>query len=123
MNNNNTQEIAERFKTAQEFTQDYMSYCNCRGIVQNYVRCDAIYSLNALIQRYKSEINEFGFLFDGVHVINGVNYDNMTDMQIIDQLIYILANEFLPMHLLERETRKLRRSCLIKLVVPVSYSK
>ena len=42
MNNNNTQEIAERFKTAQEFTKDYVSYCNCRVVVQNYVRCDAI---------------------------------------------------------------------------------
>ena len=104
MNNNNTQEIAERFKTAQEFTQDYMSYCNCRGIVQNYVRFDAIYSLNALIQRYKSEINEFGFLFDGVHVINGVNYDNMTDMQIIDQLIYI--GQRIPAYAFIREGNK-----------------
>ena len=104
MNNNNTQEIAGRFKTAQEFTQDYMSYCNCRGIVQNYVRCDAIYLLNTLIQRYKSEINEFGFLFDGVRVINGVNYDNMTDMQIIDQLIYI--GQRIPSYAFIREGNK-----------------
>ena len=89
MNNNNTKEIAERFKTAQEFTQDYDAYCNCRRVVQNYVRCDAVCLLNALIQRYKLEINEFGFLFDGVHVISGVNYDNMADIQIVDQLIYI----------------------------------
>ena len=89
MNNNNTKEIAERFKTAQEFSQDYASYCNCRGVVQNYIRCEAIGLLNTLIQQYKSEINEFGFLFDGVYVISGVNYDNVTDIQIIDQLIYI----------------------------------
>ena len=104
MNNKNTQEMAERFKTAQEFTQDYMFYCNCRGVVQNYVRCDAIHLLNTLIQRYKSEINEFGFLFDGVHVINGVNYDNMTDMQIIDQLIYI--GQRIPAYTFIREGNK-----------------
>ena len=70
MNNNNTYEIAERFKTAQEFAQDYAAYCNCRGVVHNYNRCNAICLLNALLQRYKSEINEFGFIFDGVHVIS-----------------------------------------------------
>ena len=104
MNNDNTQEIAERFKTAQEFTQDYVSYCNCRGVVQNYVRFDAIRLLNTLIQRYKLEINEFGFLFDGVHVINGVNYDNMTDTQIIDQLIYI--GQRIPAYAFIREGNK-----------------
>ena len=104
MNNNNTHEIAERFKTAQEFTQDYVSYCNCRVVVQNYVRCDAIRLLNTLIQRYKLEINEFGFLFDGVHVINGVNYDNMTDTQIMDQLIYI--GQRIPTYAFIREGNK-----------------
>ena len=104
MNNNNTHEIAERFKTAQEFAQDYVAYCNCRGVVHNYIRCDAICLLNALIQRYKSEINEFGFLFDGVHVINGVNYDNMTDTQIIDQLIYI--GQRIPAYAFIREGNK-----------------
>ena len=104
MNNNSTHEMAERFKTAQEFVQDYVAYCNCRGVVQNYIRCDAICLLNALIQRYKSEINEFGFRFDGVHVINGVNYDNMTDTQIIDQLIYI--GQRIPAYAFIREGNK-----------------
>ena len=104
MNNNNTHEIAERFKTAQEFAQDYAAYCNCRGVVQNYVRCDAICLLNALIQRYKSEINEFGFIFDGVHVISGVDYNNMADIQIIDQLIYI--GQRIPAYAFIREGNK-----------------
>ena len=104
MNDNNTKETAERFKTAQEFTQDYTAYCNCRRIVQNYVRYDAIALLTTLIQRYKSEINEFGFLFDGVHVIFGANYDNMTDIQIIDQLIYI--GQRIPAYAFIREGNK-----------------
>ena len=104
MNNNNTHEIAERFKTAQEFAQDYAAYCNCRGVVHNYIRCDAICLLNALIQRYKSEINEFGFIFDGVHVISGVDYNNKADIQIIDQLIYI--GQRIPAYAFIREGNK-----------------
>ena len=104
MNNNNSHEIAERFKKAQEYTQDYASYCRFREIVQNYVRCDAICLLNALIQRYKSEINEFGILFDGVHIISGVDYNNMADIQIIDQLIYI--GQRIPAYAFIREGNK-----------------
>jgi len=104
MNNNNTHEMAEQFKTAQEFVQDYAAYCNCRVVVQNYIRCDAIGLLNALIQRYKSEINEFGFIFDGIHVISGVDYNNMTDIQIIDQLIYI--GQRIPAYAFIREGNK-----------------
>ena len=96
--------MAELFKTAQEFAQDYAAYCNCRRVVQNYIRCDAICLLNALIQRYKSEINEFGFIFDGIHVINGVDYNNITDIQIIDQLIYI--GQRIPAYAFIREGNK-----------------
>ena len=84
-----TKRDIERFRTAQEFVHDYMSYCNCRNVLHNYNRVNALDLLYNLIQRYKAEINQFGFLNDGVHVIYGVNYDNITDIQIMDQLIYI----------------------------------
>lgn len=96
--------MAERFKTAQEFAQDYAAYCNCRGVVQNYIRRDAICLLNALIQRYESEINEFGFIFDGIHVISGVDYNNITDIQIINQLICI--GQRIPAYAFIREGNK-----------------
>ena len=104
MNNNNFQEIAERFKTAQEFTQDYMSYCNCRDMLQNYVRFNAMVLLKSLIEKYELEINQFGFLIDGVHVIRGVNYDDLTDWQIKDQLIYV--GQRIPVYAFIREGNK-----------------
>ena len=74
------------------------------SLLLDIVCCDAIRLLNALIQRYKSEINEFGFIFDGVHVISGVDYNNMSDIQIIDQLIYI--GQRIPAYAFIREGNK-----------------
>ena len=99
-----TKRDIERFRTAQEFAHDYMSYCNCRNVLQNYNRVNALDLLYNLIQRYKAEINQFGFLNDGVHVIYGVNYDNITDIQIMDQLIYI--GQRIPAYAFIREGNK-----------------
>lgn len=104
MNESQEIESIERFKTAQEFAQDYVAYCNCRNILQNYVRFNAMVLLKSLIEKYESEINQFGFLVDGVHVIRGVNYDDLTDWQIKDQLIYV--GQRIPVYAFIREGNK-----------------
>ena len=101
---NNSRETIERFKTAQEFAQDYVAYCNCRNMLQNYVRFNAMVLLKSLIEKYELEINQFGFLIDGVHVIRGVNYDDLTDWQIKDQLIYV--GQRIPVYAFIREGNK-----------------
>ena len=83
------QDVVEQFKTVKSFAQDYIEYCRSREVVQNYVRSDAIILLNELTQKYRTEINEIGFFLDGVFVINGINYDDISDIQIIEQLIYL----------------------------------
>ena len=45
--------------------------------------------LDTSTKRYQSQINQFGFLVDGVRVIHGVNYDNISDLKIKEQLEYI----------------------------------
>ena len=104
MENNDIKEIAECFKTGKDFAQDYMSYCNCREAIQNYNRNGAIVLLNKLIQRYKIEINQLGLFGDGSKVIYGINYDNIPDIQIINQLIYI--GQRIPVYAFIREGNK-----------------
>ena len=58
-------------------------------MVNNFERTEAIALIQSLIERYQSQINQLGFLVDGVHVVYGVNYDDMTELQIKDRLIYI----------------------------------
>ena len=101
---NDSSETIKRFKTAQEFAQDYVAYCNCRNMLQNYSRINAMNLLKLLIERYKSEINQFGFLVDGVHVVSGVNYEDLTDWQIKDQLIYV--GQRIPVYAFIREGNK-----------------
>ena len=89
MNSEQTKEIIERLKTAQEFADDYKAYIKCCNLVKSFERVEAITLIQSLIERYHSQINQFGFFVDGVCVINGVNYNGMTDLQIKDQLVYI----------------------------------
>ena len=89
MNSEQTRKILERLKTAKEFADDYTAYIKCCNFMKSFDRTEAIALIQSLIERYQSQINQLGFLMDGVHVVYGVNYDDMTDLQIIDRLIYI----------------------------------
>ena len=88
-NNDKTKEVLERLKSAQEFADDYAAYIKCYRLVEQFERVKAIELIQSLIKRYQSQINQFGFLVDGVCVVSGVNYDDMSDLQIKDQLVYI----------------------------------
>jgi len=89
MNSEQTQKDLERLKTAKEFADDYTAYISCCKLVNNFERTEAIALIQSLIERYQSQINQLGFFVDGVHVVYGVNYDDMTELQIKDRLIYI----------------------------------
>ncbi len=101
MNNDKIKEVLERIKSAKEFADDYSAYVQCLNIVNCFERGKAVALLQDLTKRYQSQINQFGFLVDGVRVIHGVNYDNVSDLQIKEQLEYIAR--YIPVYALIRE--------------------
>ena len=104
MNNDQTKDFLNQFNTAKEFSEDLIAYNRCKEILKNYVRSEAIIHIQNLIKRYKSEINQLGFLIDGTHVIYGVDYEDFSDFQIKDQLIYI--GQRIPVYAFIREGEK-----------------
>ena len=104
MQNEYVKEYLNRFNTTKEFLEDVHAFEKCRSILENYNRVEAIAHIQYLIQRYASEINQLGFLLDGVHVIRGVDYATMSDLQIRDQLIYI--GQRIPIYAFIREGEK-----------------
>jgi len=101
MNSEQTKEVIERIKSAQEFADDYAAYIKCCNLVKEFERAGAVALIQSLITRYHSQIKQFGFFVDGVRVVRGVNYDYMSDWQIKDQLIYI--GQRIPVYALIRE--------------------
>ena len=104
MNNDQTKEFLDQFNTTKEFSEDLIAYNRCKEILKNYVRSEAIVHIQNLINCYKSEINQFGFLTDGIHIIYGVDYSDFSDFQIKDQLIYI--GQRIPVYAFIREGEK-----------------
>lgn len=72
-------------------------------VLNNYSRQEAIIYTQELIKRYESQINKFGLL-DGKHVVYNVDYSVISDMQILDQIIYI--GQRIPVYALIREGEK-----------------
>lgn len=103
MNNDKTKEFLDLFNTGKEFSEDLIAYKRCKEILNDYVRSEAIMHIQALITRYRSEINQLG-LFDNTYVIYGVDYANFSDFQIKDQLIYI--GQRIPVYAFIREGEK-----------------
>ena len=97
-------EYFEKIKTTNEFIDDFNAYKKCKESFENYNRSDAISCLQILIKRYGAEINQLGFLTDGICVIRGVDCSRMSDFQIKDQLIYI--GQRIPLYVAIREGEK-----------------
>ena len=72
MKDKEIQETIKKFNTTLQCFEDQALYSKCRNMVQNYVRDDAISLLNALANRYESEINQLSVLFGGRYVIHVV---------------------------------------------------
>ena len=104
MQNEYLKECLNRFITTKEFLEDGLALEKCRSVLDNYNRTEAIAHIQYLIQRYASEINQLGFLIDGVHVIHGVDYSTMSDLQIRDQLAYL--GQRIPIYAFIREGEK-----------------
>ena len=102
-NRKTTNEMIKKFNQAKEFEQDYSCYNKCKMILNNYSRPEAIIYIQELIKRYESQINQFGLL-DGRRVIYNVDYSVISDMQILDQIIYI--GQRIPVYALIREGEK-----------------
>ena len=102
-NRNTTNEMIKKFNQAKEFEHDYFYYNKCKMILNNYSRQEAITYTQELIKRYESQINQFGLL-EGRHVVHDIDYGVISDMQILDQIIYI--GQRIPVYALIREGEK-----------------
>ena len=112
MKDKEIQETIKQFNIMLQYSEDQALYSKCRNMVQNYVRNDAISLLNALANRYESEINQISFLFGGRYVIHGVDFSIISDIEIIDQLIYI--GQRIPVYAFIREGEKYSAEKLLK---------
>ena len=57
-----------------------------------------------MIREYAPQINEFGFLVDGMQVVEGVSLEQFTDEHIQTQLRYLIRR--IPVYVLLREGQK-----------------
>ncbi len=114
MHDDQLKETLAKFNTAKEFAEDLIAFEKCKEMLKHYVRSQAISYIQTLINRYKTEIDQWGFLIDGGYVIFGVDYTALSDFQIIDQLIYI--GQRIPIYAFIREGERKVISDLLNLV-------
>lgn len=94
----------ERLNSAVELTKDCGNSSRCEFNLQHYNRGQALACLQDMIQEYAPQINEFGFLVDGMQVVEGVPLDQFTDEHIQTQLRYLIRR--IPVYVLLREGQK-----------------
>ena len=94
----------ERVNSAVELTKDCGNISRCESNLRYYNRKQALVCLQDMIQEYTSQINEFGFLVDGMQVVEGVPLDQFTDEHIQTQLRYLIRR--IPVYVLLREGQK-----------------
>ena len=91
----------ERVKSAAELTKDCRNISRCESNLQYYSRGEALACLQDMIREYAAQINDFGFLVDGMQVIQGVPLEQFTDDHIRAQLQYLIRR--IPAYVLLRE--------------------
>lgn len=94
----------ERVKSAIELAKDCSNISRCESNLLHYSRDEALVCLQDMIQEYDTQINDFGFLVDGMQVIQGVPLDQFTDDHIQAQLWYLIRR--IPAYVLLREGEK-----------------
>lgn len=94
----------ERLNSAVELTKDCDNISRCEFNLQHYNRGQALACLQDMIREYAPQINEFGFLVDGMQVVEGVPLDQFTDEHIQTQLRYLIRR--IPVYVLLREGQK-----------------
>lgn len=91
----------ERVKSAVELTKDCSNISRCESNLRYYNREQALACLQDMIREYAAQINEFGFLVDGMQVIRGVPLGQFTDEHIQTQLKYLISH--IPVYVLLKE--------------------
>lgn len=94
----------ERVNSAVELTKDCANISRCETNLRYYNRKQALACLQNMIREYAPQINEFGFLVDGMQVVEGVPLDQFTDEHIQTQLRYLIRR--IPVYVLLREGQK-----------------
>lgn len=94
----------ERVNSAVELTKDCGNISRCEFNLQHYNRGQALACLQDMIREYAPQINEFGFLVDGMQVVEGVPLEQFTDEHIQTQLRYLIRR--IPVYVLLREGQK-----------------
>ena len=102
--NEQLNQFIDAFEKTIKFSNDISIYNECKSVLSNYDRETAIRLIQKVIKKYNSEINQFGFLFDGTYVICGVDYSNKNDLFVRDQLIYL--GQRIPLYVAIREGLK-----------------
>ena len=94
----------ERLKKADDLAKDHANISRCESNLRYYNRKQALACLQDMIREYTPQINEFGFLVDGMQVVEGVPLDQFTDEHIQTQLRYLIRR--IPVYVLLREGQK-----------------
>ena len=94
----------ERVNSAVELTKDCSNISRCETNLRHYNRKQALACLQDVIREYAPQINEFGFLVDGMQVVEGVPLEQFTDEHIQVQLRYLIRR--IPVYVLLREGQK-----------------
>ena len=95
--------IIERIKSAAELFNDYNNMQRCQKNLLCYDRMNAWQCLQELLQEYEIQINTPGYWTDGTQLVK-VNFDDVSDRKIKEQLNYL--REHIPMYVLLREGEK-----------------
>lgn len=104
MYRNDYNKTLERIKTAGELSKDFENLQRCDRVLREFDREQAISVLTDVIRDYKSSINTYGFLFDGVRVVEINPPRQIKDEDLTIQIRYIMRH--IPAYVLLREGEK-----------------
>lgn len=104
MYRNDYNKTLERIKTAGELSKDFENLQRCDRVLREFDREQAISVLTDVIRDYKSSINTYGFLFDGVRVVEINLPRQIKDEDLTIQIRYIMRQ--IPAYILLREGEK-----------------
>lgn len=104
MYRNDYDKTLERIKTAGELSKDFENLQRCDRVLREFDREQAISVLTDVIRDYKSSINTYGFLFDGVRVVEINPPRQIKDEDLTIQIRYIMRH--IPAYVLLREGEK-----------------
>lgn len=104
MYRNDYEKTLERIKTASELSRDLDNLQRCDQVLRDFDRVQAISVLTSVIQDYRSLINTYGFLFDGVRVVDSIPLNQIGDGDLIAQIRYVMQH--IPAYILLREGKK-----------------